>query len=95
MSWTEAKALCEKMGGHLATVSDDVEGFIIKYVISDGKSDAYWLGATSNGSTDGNFRWVTGESFTYTDWEKGEPSNSEQNGDKEMYLEVRKSYNSR
>ncbi len=93
MSWTDAKDFCEKNGGYLATITGYDESNIIKKLISNGKSDAYWLGATSNGTSENQFEWITDEQFTYTDWHESEPSYSYLNGEKEAYLEIRKSYN--
>jgi hypothetical protein len=38
-----------------------------------------WIGGiqvNANREPDGNWRWVTGERFVYTNWQSGEPNNS-------------------
>ena len=36
--------------------------------------DYYWLGRTDEGN-EGVWRWITGESFSYSNWNEGEPNN--------------------
>lgn len=80
VSWWDAKEFCEANGGYLATVTDANEQNIINSLNDEG---AYlWLGA-SNIDLDGNWKWVTGESFDYTYWMEGEPNYS---GNIEMFL---------
>ncbi|MGN0464705.1 MAG: lectin-like protein [Acutalibacteraceae bacterium] len=84
MTWTEAKEYCEKLGGHLVTITSIEENNYIKdLVVSNGKKNAYWLGA-SDSETEGVWKWVTGEPFEFSDWGTGEPS---QDGE-ENYLEL-------
>lgn len=72
MSWHEAKAACEKLGGHLATATTEAENeFIFKCF---GENHVCWLGATDE-KQEGDWKWVTGEQWQYTNWAPGEPSN--------------------
>lgn len=64
VSWKDAKSFAEKVGGHLVTVSSKEENDVVKELASNTKYDAYWMGATDEAS-EGNFKWVTGESFAY------------------------------
>lgn len=89
VTWTEAKLICEVLGGHLAVVTSKDEQDAINTIISeanDTTKNGYWLGA-SDSSTEGTFEWITGEPFSdYSYWGSGEPTNG--NGGTEHYLEV-------
>ena len=79
-TWNDAKIACESQGGYLATVTSKAEN---DWLINNGLfSDGGWLGAT-DGTTEGQWKWVTGEEWSYTNWSPGEPNNA---GD-EDYLE--------
>lgn len=64
---------CAKRGGHLATISSAAENKIARTFVNNSK----WLGghedvsATAPGT--GTYGWITGESFTYTNWGEREP----------------------
>ncbi|MBR6119274.1 MAG: hypothetical protein IKQ04_03020 [Oscillospiraceae bacterium] len=79
LSWSEARAYCIEQGGHLVTVTSPQEqGFLTSCFLTDGSDAGPWLGAYSEGAFGGgkkDWRWVTGEAWSYTDWEAGEPSN--------------------
>ena len=86
--WSEAEKYCENMGGHLADISTYEENEFIKQLISKGEKTGYWLGATDEIS-EGEWKWVTGAAFSFTDWYGDNPNNT--NGT-EHYLEIRKDY---
>lgn len=69
MTWQEAKEYCESLGGHLATITSAEEQSVLNNF--DGN---YWLGGTDSGS-EGNWRWITGEAWIYTNWDEGEDNN--------------------
>lgn len=72
MTWSAAKAYAEERGGYLATITSAGEQAFIERLLQGGKRNQYWLGARRNGIS---FKWVTGESFDYTNWNTGEPNN--------------------
>jgi Lectin C-type domain len=90
-SWGTAKADAEQRGGHLATVINAQEWADIKAVLGtqlNGKN--LWLGGTDDG-TEGNWRWVTGEKWSFTHWRTNEPGNNSLNngqGTPENYLMI-------
>ena len=71
LTWSVAKAKCEEFGGHLATISDSGENHAVWMIIDD----PAWIGAYRD-SGSSTYKWVTSESFSYTNWDDGEPSMS-------------------
>lgn len=74
LNWDQAKIQAEKLGGHLATITSKGEQDAIASLISKGSRGGYFLGATDKQSK-GNFKWVTGEVFEFSNWANGEPNN--------------------
>lgn len=74
LSWEEAKAACENMGGHLATITSEEEQRFIKSLIDNCTKDYYWLGGTDR-ETEGVWKWVTGEEFSFKNWSANNPDN--------------------
>lgn len=72
MSWDEAAAVCEALGGRLACVTSAEEN---DFVCRQFAADRFcWLGGTDAGH-EGDWRWVSGEPWGYTSWAEGEPGN--------------------
>ncbi|QMU54491.1 MAG: hypothetical protein GKS07_06095 [Nitrosopumilus sp.] len=78
ISWTDAKAAAENsvyngINGHLVTITskseNDFVGFLGPYIAHN------WIGLTDR-NTEGEYKWVTGEPFTYSNWYSGQPDNS-------------------
>ena len=80
VTWTKAKNLCEAMGGHLVTITSAAEQNAIVGLLSQGSRGLYRIGATD---IDGTWKWITGESFSYTNWDLSAPEPT--NGDQEYY----------
>jgi hypothetical protein len=70
MRWTDAKVACENMGGHLVTPTTPAENAFIYSVWPSG-----WIGLTDQ-VQEGVWKWVTGEPFTWANWNGGEPNNA-------------------
>jgi len=70
MTWTAARASCISMGGHLVTVTTAAENSFIYGLWPSG-----WIGLTDE-VTEGTWKWVTGEPYSYSSWNGGEPNNS-------------------
>ena len=99
VSWSFARTLCNYFGGHMVTITSAEEAGTVTSLISDGQRDRYWLGATNANDADyqnGNisYRWITDEPFSYSNWASGEPSSSGENGQKEHFAEIVKSWGS-
>ena len=71
MTWTQAKAYAESRGGYLAVITSAEEEAFVEKLVQTGSRNQYWLGGYRSGS---QFVWVTGEPFSYSKWDKGEPN---------------------
>jgi Ca2+-binding RTX toxin-like protein len=71
-TWTEAQAEAKSLGGNLVTINDQAEqDWLVKTFY---QNNSLWIGYTDE-KTEGTFKWVNGESSTYTNWNTGEPNN--------------------
>ena len=76
MYWSQAKAECEAQDGHLVTITDSAEQeFVFSLADREGQMYHYWLGATDE-AHEGDWRWVTGEAWSYNNWCTGQPNNT-------------------
>lgn len=73
-SWETAKLVCENKGCHLATITSSEEQKVIESLIRYGKRTFYNVGATNLENVN-EWKWITGESMSYTNWAIGEPNN--------------------
>lgn len=73
LTWNEAKAKCEELGGHLLTITSEEEQSFVESMLCYGTMKAYWIGATSISES---WQWITEEPFSYTHWASGEPNGS-------------------
>jgi hypothetical protein len=69
-TWTTARQNCINMGGYLVTVTTAAENSFIFGLWPSG-----WIGLTDE-VNEGVWRWVTGETYSYTSWNPGEPNNA-------------------
>jgi hypothetical protein len=75
-TWEQAKADAEAKGGHLATITSEGEWSLINSILgSEINGKNLWLGGTDS-ETEGMWKWITGESWTYSRWKPSEPNNS-------------------
>ena len=87
-TWDLAKADAETRGGYLATVTNAGENDFVNSLYAP--SVAPWLGGYQNRSAlnysepNGAWRWVTGETWSYTNWNAGQPDDA---GNAEHYLQ--------
>lgn len=76
LSWAEANAQAQAIGTgwHLLTITSAAEqDFITNSVVGAGNPGEFWLGGVEIG---GNWTWVTGETWSYTNWNPGEPNDN-------------------
>jgi hypothetical protein len=67
-TWPQAKAMATAIGGHLVTIGSAAENSLLA-------GTPAWIGLTDE-AVEGNFVWVTGEPYSYTNWWPGEPNNT-------------------
>ncbi len=84
VSWSEAVARCEAMGGELAMPANYAEFLEITQACEDVGISCAWLGA----HRDENGSWVnmSGEPATFFAWGEGEPSVQDNDGTAEDYF---------
>jgi hypothetical protein len=70
MTWTAAKQACINMGGHLVTSTTLAENNFLFGLWPSG-----WIGLTDE-VTEGVWKWVTGETYSWSYWNSGEPNNA-------------------
>jgi hypothetical protein len=82
VTWDQAVSGAEAMGGYLATITSADENL---FVFGLASNPAAWsIDASGNNhgprlggadvTLDGDWRWVTGETWSYTNWYAGEPN---------------------
>ena len=72
MTWTEAKACCESMGGHLVVIeAKEEQDFLTDFVSRAGARNLYWIGLEVVGE---GWEWITGNALEYDNWAVGEPN---------------------
>ncbi len=70
-TWEEAEANANKLGGHLVTINDAEEDKFLTDTFGLG----HFFGLTDK-EEEGNFKWVSGETLEYTNWEPYQPTDS-------------------
>ncbi|MBQ7195846.1 MAG: hypothetical protein IJS40_00365 [Synergistaceae bacterium] len=78
LTWEQAKARCEQLGGHLVTITSEAEQNFINTVLQNANTsfNAYWIGAKADEL--GWWKWVTDEVFEkqYENFTSGQPDGS-------------------
>ena len=80
MSWTDAKRACEELGGHLVSITDADEQAFIESLLEKGSKNQYWIGSYMY---ENSFRWITGETSDYSNWDKRQPDGFDSDGNRE------------
>jgi hypothetical protein len=83
ISWDEANVAATAAGGYLATITTSTESAFVFSLINNSMywsgSSGPWLGGYQYPPTqqpNANWRWVTGESWSCTNWQTGQPNDS-------------------
>lgn len=84
-NWVEAKSYCESIGGHLVTITSAEEQLYITNLVDGATKRSYWVGLSDEAES-GNWAWVTGEAYSYSNWAKNEPNHGY--GGSEHYVAV-------
>ncbi len=83
MSWHSSRDYCSLLGAHLVTIQNASENQFVYKIMPQG-----WLGATDE-IKDGQWVWVTGEPWSYSNWAPHEPTNcGGSNCSPENYLQI-------
>merc|ERR1719334_2493226 len=69
--WGGAKDICEYDGGQLAVITGPIAQRRIANTF--GHKKEFWIGATDI-EREGQFRWVNGESWKFSNWYKSQPN---------------------
>ena len=71
ISWTDARAKCEALGGHLVVISDETEFAKVVELARNSGANKFWIGCHR---VDGTLVWETTDEVSYYPWAPGEPS---------------------
>ena len=71
-TWNVARLHAIAKGGNLATITSAVEKTNIATAVGTSEMNDLWLGGYQS---NGTWKWVTGETWDYTNWNGGVPSN--------------------
>ncbi len=83
-NWSVAQENSTALGGDLVTINDSSEDVwlhsqygiyknTLTQSIQDSDLDLYWIGFTDK-DQEGNWQWISGQSVTYTNWHRDQPS---------------------
>jgi glucose/arabinose dehydrogenase len=78
LTWEQAQAEAQSRGGNLVTINNAAEETWLRQTF--GTTEGFWIGINDR-DVEGQFRWVSGEAVTYTNWAPGEPNNWQGNQD--------------
>ena len=77
-TWEEANSYCESLGGHLVVITSAEENAYIHHLLAGWANPRCWAGGTDD-SLEGNWKWVSGEEWDYTNWISGQPDDNSHN----------------
>ena len=70
-SFDDALAYCDENGGILAEPTDSALQSALQSLMG---YKEWWIGATVDTESEGNFIWMSGAPWSYTNWNSGEPN---------------------
>ncbi|MBQ4537716.1 MAG: cellulose binding domain-containing protein, partial [Lachnospiraceae bacterium] len=77
MSWTNAQAYCNELGGHLVIINNaEEQAFLTDLMARKGTQNTYYIGLSGENN---QCSWVDGTPLSYQNWAPGEPNNSSEN----------------
>ncbi len=72
LTWSQAEAYAQGLGGHLVTINDMAEQQWLQTTF--GAYGNVWIGMTDE-ATEGTWLWSSGQAASYTNWAGGQPNN--------------------
>ncbi len=76
LTWKEAQARCEELGGHLVIIDSKEEQRIVSHLISSSAWQDCWLGITDE-NQEGEWVTVAGGPLSYSNWYTAQPNNKQ------------------
>lgn len=79
ITWQQAAAAAAAMGGYLVTITSQAEQDFLLSNFPELAEGRWWIGAFQpSGSSEptGDWQWVTGETWSYSNWSGGEPNDN-------------------
>jgi cysteine-rich repeat protein len=73
LTWTDARAACERSDGHLVTYTTGYESMDLSTAILADSSPSYWIGLMSPQGGSG-YGWITNEPLVQPSWAMGQPN---------------------
>lgn len=75
-TWADAQAQAQSLGGNLVTINDQSEqNWLTDTFLT---TEDLWIGYTDQ-DTEGVYKWISGETSSYTHWNAGEPNDRNTN----------------
>ena len=78
---TDAKKIAAAKGGNLVAITSATEmqriTSLIQYSRRKNESSMYWYMGLSDAEKENVWKWDTGEAFSYSNWNSGEPNNND------------------
>ena len=71
-TWEQAQVQAAALGGNLVTINSTAERDVL--LSSFGASESLWIGLTDK-VTEGQFKWINGETSSFSNWAPGQPDN--------------------
>ncbi|MDD4142755.1 MAG: InlB B-repeat-containing protein, partial [Bacteroidales bacterium] len=77
MSWSDSQEYCRQQRGNLLTITSSEEQSLIESLltpVSMNNDYTFFIGG-ADAEQEGEWKWVTGEPFNYTNWNNSQPDN--------------------
>ncbi len=91
VTWIQARDAAIAAGGHLATITSAEENAFVWSLCGSGLLFLGGYQSFSASSPSSDWAWVTGEAWSYTNWNAGEPNDGggfDESDHSEQYLEM-------